>query len=151
MQLQRKLSGEESLSYAYILENLIVVQLSQQQYKDALATADSILELRKKLNGGMLQTALSTRFYRAEALLALDRADDALTELLDVEGEYTRLLPHGELQFGILAAQAKALARLHRVQAAQEVAKRALSIEQKGKNPDPRIITDLKRIASSAT
>ncbi|HEX3895431.1 MAG TPA: tetratricopeptide repeat protein, partial [Rudaea sp.] len=151
MQLQRKLSGEESLSYAYILENLIVVQLSQQQYKDALATADSVLELRKKLNGGMLQTALSTRFYRAEALLALDRVDDALKELLDIEGEYARLLPHGELQFGILAAQAKAFERLHRIQAAREIAKRALSVEQKGKNANPRIITDLKRIANPTT
>jgi serine/threonine-protein kinase len=147
LDLQRKRSGEQSPGYAYILDNLVVVQLGEHAYKEALATTDRILAITANGKHSMVQAELATRFHRAEALFALERNAEALTEILGVEPKYAELFPRGVSRFDMLALKARALARAQRAAEAREAASAALSIEQKWSKPDPRVLDELAQLA----
>lgn len=147
--MQRSFSGDNTPDYAYILDNLLIVQISRHDYRSALATADRILEIRSKVAGGMLQADLSTRFRRAQALFEIERNDEALAELVAIEPRYASLVPKGDLRFDILALEARALARAYRFHEASDAAERALAVKSNWNRPDAHIIEELKRLAGA--
>jgi serine/threonine-protein kinase len=149
LDLQRKRSGEQTPGYAYILDNLVVVQNSEQHYTDALATADRILAINVGGKGSMIQAQLATRFHRAEALFALDRNADALAEILQVEPKYAQLFPRGTSRFDMLALKARALARAQHPLEARNAAHDALAIEQKY-TPDADVLDELGQLAKGS-
>jgi len=148
---QRARGGESTPSYAYILDNLAVAQIASSRYPQALRTTDQALSIYRSANGGMLQAQLATRFSRAQALFGLERNDEALREVLDVEPSYTALFPDGALRFDMLALKARALARARRMPDAGEAARQALALKRKRKNADPAVLDELDRLAQPRT
>lgn len=147
--MQRSFSGDNTPDYAYILDNVLIVQVRRHDYKNAVATADRVLNIRNKVAGGMLQADLSTRFQRAQALFEIERNEEALTELVEIEPRYAHLVPKGDLRFDMLALKARALARAYRLQEASDAAESALAVKSNWNRPDSRIIEELKRLASA--
>ncbi len=147
---QIALSGDGSAGYAYILDARVVVEATQHRYEQAVATADRTLAIYRQVKGGMIQAQLSTRFWRALALHELDRDDEALGEVLDIEPKYAALFPQGGLRVDILALKARALARANRAGEARVAAESVLSIRQSAETLEPEVIAELRRIAGVA-
>ena len=147
---QREFSGEDSPGYAYILGYRLIVQLTGGDFAAAVATADRVLATYGEAKGGMLQSQLTIRFERAEALFELGRNDEALAEVLAIEPEYAKLFPRNALRAELGALEARALARANRVHEAQASAKIALAMDVDGKALAPDVRADLSRIAAGA-
>jgi tetratricopeptide (TPR) repeat protein len=145
--LQSKIGGETNAAYAYILDNLAVVQVRQHHDDDAIASADKSLAIYKNVKGGMIQSELSTRFQRAIALFDLKRNDDALHEVSDIEPKYAVLFPQGGALFGMKVLKARALDIAGRHDEARTTAAEALALQRKPPIIDPKVMQDLKRIA----
>jgi serine/threonine protein kinase/tetratricopeptide (TPR) repeat protein len=146
---QRAHAGESTPSFAYVLDNLAVAQNAERHYEEALATTDRALSIYRAAKGGMLQAQLATRFSRVDALFGLERNDEALAEILDVEPRYTTLFPEGALRFDMLALKARALAHARRMDEARDAAHQALALGQQQKNADPRTLDELGRLADA--
>ncbi len=143
---QRDLGGDDNPAYAFVLDNLLVIQVVEHRYAEALETADSVLAINGKYKGGMIQSDLSTRFYRATALFHLDRNIEALNEMLRIEPQYSTMFPSGVSRFDMLALKARALARANRSQDAQQAAKAALTLQNKPSHVDQAVRSELQRI-----
>jgi len=149
--MQRAFSGESSPGFAYILGDLVIVQVRQHDYAKAIATADRTLAIYRSVKGGMLQSELSTRFRRALALFELQRNDEALAEVLEIEPSYAAMFPRSGLRAEILALKAQALAQALRADEARVAARDALAIDRDSKSLEPQIVDRLSLLASSAT
>jgi serine/threonine protein kinase/Tfp pilus assembly protein PilF len=149
MALQQKVGGDANAAYAYILDNLVVVQLRQKQYDAAIGSADRSLSIYRSIKGGMIQSELTTRFQRASALFELGRNDEVLQEILDVEPRYASLFPNGGSRFNMIALKARALATAGRAEDAEKAAQDALSLPRKPASIDPKTIDQLQRLANS--
>ena len=149
LDVQRAHTGESTPSYAYILDNLAVVQLAEHHYGQALATTDRILAINRAARGGMLQADLGTRLHRAEALFELERNEEALAEILEIEPVYSRLFPRGLSRFGMLALKARALAHAGRADAARDAARQALEVASQPRKYDAGTLDELHRLADS--
>ncbi len=90
--------------------------------------SDRALAINRSAKGGMLQSELALRFRRAFALFELQRTDEALTEMLDIEPKYSALFPNADLRADMLALVARALAHANRADEARVAARDALSI-----------------------
>jgi serine/threonine-protein kinase len=149
LQLQEKVGGDANPAYAYILDSLVVVQLKQHQDDAAVASADRSLAIYKDAKGGMLQSALSTRFLRALALYESKHNDEALQEILEIEPKYSSLFPNGTSRFNMLLLKARALAVANRSGEAKAAALDALSQTKKPPSLDPKVIAELNRLAGN--
>jgi hypothetical protein len=98
----------------------------------------------------MLQSQLTIRFERAEALFELGRNDEALAEVLAIEPQYAKLFARNALRAELVALEARALARANRLDEAQVSAKAALAMDGEGKVLAADVRTDLARIARGA-
>jgi len=127
------------------------VQLTGADYAAAVATADRVLAIYSEAKGGMLQSQLTIRFERAEALFALGRNDEALAEMLAIEPQYATLFPKNPLRAELVALEARALARANRAEEAEASAKIALAMDADAKSLAPDVRADLSRIAAGAT
>jgi serine/threonine-protein kinase len=144
---QRAHAGESTPSYAYILDNLAVAQIAEHYYEQALATTDRVLSINRAAKGGMLQAQLATRFLRAEALFELERNDEALAEILEIEPTYAKLFPHGVSRFEMLALKARALARAGQTELARDAVQQALEFVPPHNKADPDTLDELRRLA----
>ncbi len=146
---QRAFDGDSNPNYAYVLEQLANLQLRQHHYVEAIATTDRVLTIYRTVKGGMVQRELGTRLVRAQALFALERNDEALRELLDIEPKYALMFPTGNARFTIAALEARTLARAHRNGEAAVAARNALAIKGAPTAPDPQIVAELAHLASA--
>ena len=148
MELQKSISGDESPAYAYVLKVLATVEVGEGQYEAAIASAERVLQISRSVQGGMVQADLDTRYWRARALFALGRNDEALAEMLDVEPKYTDLFPTGTARFGMLALKARTLDAAGRGSEALAAATTALALKPNGTPGTERgELAELKRIA----
>jgi serine/threonine-protein kinase len=145
---QRVFGGDNNPNYAYVLEQLANLQLREHRYAEAIATADRVLAIYRTVKGGMIQRELLTRLVRAQALFALGRNAEALTELLDIGPKYAAILPTGNSRFEIAALEARALARAHRTGEAAVAARDALAIKATPVTLDPQLVEQLTQLAS---
>ena len=145
---QREFGGDNNPPVAYILDYLVILQVAQHHYEEAIATADEVLAIYKGVNGGMLQSELGTRFERATALFELHKNDDALREVLDIEPKYAALVPGGALRFDMLALKARALARARRAGEAHDAAQSALALDHGTQTVDQPVIEELQTLAT---
>ncbi|HEY6984734.1 MAG TPA: tetratricopeptide repeat protein, partial [Rhodanobacteraceae bacterium] len=144
---QIALSGDGSTGHAYILDVRVVVEAMQHRYAEAVATADRTLAIYRQAKGGLIQSQLSTRYWRALALHELHRNDEALGEVLDIEPQYAALFPHGRLRLDILALKARVLEDAKRFDEARAAAASALSTDQAPEQLEPDVVAELRRIA----
>ena len=149
LQAQRAHAGESTPSFAYILDNLAVAQIAERHYEQALATTDRALSIYRSAKGGMLQAQLATRFFRVDALFELERNDEALAEILEIEPTYAKLFPHGASRFEMLVLKARVLARAGRTEVAREAAQQALEFAQPQNKADPDTLNELRRLANT--
>jgi tetratricopeptide (TPR) repeat protein len=147
---QRALGGEATPSYAYILDNLGIVQLAEHDYENALATTDKVLAIYRNAKGGLLQAQLLSRYWRALALYELERNAEALAEISDIEPRYGALFPLGVMRFDMLALHARALARAQQFDSARATAQQALSIHAPPRT-DARVVEEITRLAGRDT
>ncbi len=145
---QRAFDGDNNPNYAYVLDELADLQFRQHRYAEAIATTDRELAIYRTVKGGMIQRELGTRLIRAQALFALERNDEALRELLDIEPKYAAMFPTGTSRFTITALKARALARAQRMPEAEAAARGALAIESKPAVLDQQVMAELKLLAS---
>lgn len=145
---QRAFGGDNNPNYAYVLEQQANLQLRQQRYAEAIATTDRVLAIYRAARGGMIQRELGTRLVRAQALFALGRNADALTELLDIAPKYAAMFPTGNSRFDITALEARALARAHRTGEAAVAARDALAIKATPATRDAQLVEELTQLAS---
>jgi tetratricopeptide (TPR) repeat protein/tRNA A-37 threonylcarbamoyl transferase component Bud32 len=146
---QRDFDGDNNPNYAYVLEQLASLQLARHQYLEAVATTDRVLAIYRSATGGMIQRELGTRLTRAQALFALGRNDEVLSEVRDIAPKYNAMFPAGNARFGILSLQARALARAHRDYEAATAARDALSIKRLRTGTDVQLVTELTGIAAT--
>lgn len=147
LQWQSNVGGESNAAYAYILDNLVVVQLRQHHDEEALASADQSLAIYKDIKGGMVQSALSTRFQRALALFNLKRNDEALGEIMEIEPRYAALFPQGSTLFGMRVLKARALSAGHRRDEARQAAQDALASPRKPGPVNEKVMAELHALA----
>jgi tetratricopeptide (TPR) repeat protein len=148
LEAQRAFDGDHNPNYAYVLEQLANLQLREHRYNEAIATADRVLTIYRAARGGMIQRELGTRMVRAQALFALQRNDEALTELLDIAPKYASMFPSGIARFDITALEARALAQAHRSDEAAVAARDALAIKSRPASADRGLVDELTRLAS---
>ena len=148
LEAQRAFDGDHNPNYAYVLEQLANLQLREHRYNEAIATADSVLAIYRTAKSGMIQRELGTRMVRAQALFALRRNNEALTELLDIAPKYASMFPSGIARFDITALEARALAQAHRNDEAAVAARDALAIRSRPASADPGLVDELTRLAS---
>jgi tetratricopeptide (TPR) repeat protein/tRNA A-37 threonylcarbamoyl transferase component Bud32 len=148
LELQKTISGEASPAYAYVLKVRVTVEVNEGKYDAAIASADRVLEIGKSVKGGMVQSDLDTRYWRARALFGLGRHDDAVAEMLEVEPKYAELFPAGSARFGMLAIKARALDAAGRHDEAKTAATAAFVLQPNGTPlTEPGELADLRRIA----
>ncbi len=148
LDLQRSISGDASPAYAYVLKVRVTVQVDEGKYDAAIASADRVLDISKSVKGGMVQSDLDTRYWRARALFGLGRYDEAAAEMLDVEPKYAELFPAGSARFGMLAAKARALDAARRHDEANTAATAAFALQPNGTPlTEPGELAELRRIA----
>ncbi|MEO8998453.1 MAG: serine/threonine-protein kinase [Rhodanobacter sp.] len=145
---QRAFDGDHNPNYAYVLEQLANLQLRQHRYAEAIATTDRVLAIYCSVKGGMIQRELGTRLIRAQALFALNRNAEALTELLDIAPKYVAMFPTGNSRFDITALEARALARAHRTGEAAVAARDALAIKANPVTRDSQLLDELAQLAA---
>ena len=75
----------------------VAVETAQHHYSQAIATAERALAIYGNTKGGLIQSQLGMRFWRAFSLFELHRDDEALREVLDIEPKYRALFPRGAL------------------------------------------------------
>jgi len=148
LELQKSISGDASPAYAYVLKVRVTVEVNEGKYDAAISSADRVLEIGKSVKGGMVQSDLDTRYWRARALFGLGRHDDAVAEMLEVEPKYAELFPAGSARFGMLAIKARALDAAGRRDEAKSAATAAFVLQPNGTPlTEPGELADLKRIA----
>ncbi|HEX5122166.1 MAG TPA: tetratricopeptide repeat protein, partial [Rhodanobacteraceae bacterium] len=146
--LQKSIGGDASPAYAYVLKVRVTVAVNEGRYDAAIADADRVLEIGKSVKGGMLQSDLDTRYWRARALFGSKRYDEAVAEMLDVEPKYARLFPGGSARFGMLAIKSRALDAADRHDDAKAAATAAFVLQPNGTPlTEPGELAELKRIA----
>lgn len=148
MVLQKRISGDASPAYGYALKILATVQVKQGKYEDAIASTERVLAISKSVKGGMIQSDLDTRYWRARALFGLKRNNEALSEILEVEHTYSSLFPNARGRFGMLQLEARALYAANRAAEAAKAAQQALALPKKPASPAPLDIDELKRLAA---
>lgn len=149
LDLQRKRSGEQSPAYAFILDLLVVAQVQGGKYAAAVASADQVLAINKQVKGAMLQSELNTRYWRASALFALKRIDEAASEILDIEPKYAAIAPKGVSRFNMLALKARVLAAAGRHDEAAGAAQAAVDYDATSDVKHPDQIAEMRRIAAT--
>ena len=125
---QKSISGDDNPGYALIMDLQLDLQVREHRYEEAVRTADRALAIDAKVGGGLLQSVLITRYNRARALLELDHAEEALSQLLDVEPAYATLAPKGPYRFDMLATKSFALEKSARLSEAKTAAREALAL-----------------------
>jgi tetratricopeptide (TPR) repeat protein len=148
LDLQRRISGENSPNYAFVLSNLVIVQVQERKYEAAIASADRVLAIDKSVKGGMVQADLKIRYWRAEALFALERDAEALSEITDVETQYAASFPKAADHFDMLALKARLLARARRFDEAGQAAHAALSLQNGPSAAAAETVAELKQLAA---
>jgi len=151
LDLQKTFDGDASPAYAYILDDLLVVELSEHDDEHAVATADQSLAIYRSTRSGLILSILTTRFNRAQAMFELKRNDEALTELLEIEPHCAKLVPNGVARFGLLAYKARALDRAHRSDEARDAAHAALALVTSTTVVKPDVRDELVRLDAGGT
>jgi serine/threonine-protein kinase len=140
--------GTTSAGYGFTLKVLVELEVLQHRYKEAIASADQALAISKSLKGGMIQADLDIRYWRARALFALDRRDEALSEILDVEPKFASLFPNNPSRFGMLLLKARTLESAGQHQAAAKAARDALALPPILASREHDAIPELKHLAA---
>ncbi|MFT3791941.1 MAG: serine/threonine-protein kinase [Rudaea sp.] len=149
LELQKKRTGDASPAYAFILDMLVVAQAQGGKYEAAIASADRVLAIDKQVKGAMLQSELTTRYWRASALFALRRVDEASNEMIDIEPKYAAAAPKGVQRFNMLALKARALAAAGRSREAADAAQAAVDYDAANDARHPDQIAEMQRIAAA--
>ncbi|MFT3791938.1 MAG: serine/threonine-protein kinase [Rudaea sp.] len=148
LDLQRRISGESSPNYAFVLYYLVVVQVQEGKYEAAIASADRVLAIDKSVKGGMLQTDLQVRYWRAKALSGMERDAEALSEVIEAERQYAASFAGAPGHFDMLALKARLLARAHRLDEAADAAQAALALRTEADSASEDTLTELKALAA---
>ena len=149
LDLQQRRTGEHSPAYAFILDALVIAQVQGGKFAAAVGSADRVLAINKNVKGAMLQTELTTRYWRASALFALKRVDEAVAEILDIEPRYAAIAPKGVSRFAMLALKARVLAAAGRTGEAAAAAQAALDYDASSDAQHPEQAADMRRIAAT--
>jgi len=150
LEQQREISGDSVPAYAFILDNLLTIQLARRDFAKAVATADRILEIRASARGGMLQADFATRFNRAKALFELERNDEALAEFADIEPKYSTLFPDSGQRFEMLLYKARALARANRANEAADAARESLELARHKTGTNAAQVDEMSALATAS-
>jgi serine/threonine protein kinase len=146
--LAAQTDGTTSAGYGFTLKVLVELQVLQHRYNEAIASADQALAISKSLKGGMIQADLDIRYWRARALFALDRRDEALSEIIDVEPKFASLFPNNPSRFGMLLLKARALNAAGQPHAAAKAAADALALPPMLASREHDAIPELRHLAA---
>ena len=149
LELQKKRTGDQSPAYAFILDILVVAQVQGGKYEAAIASADQVLAINRQVKGGMLQSELYTRYWRAAALFALKRIEAASSEILEIEPRYAAIAPKGVSRFDMLVLKARVLAAAGRPGEAAAAAQAAIDYDAASDAKHPDRIAEMHRIAAA--
>ncbi|WP_440223136.1 protein kinase domain-containing protein [Dokdonella sp. MW10] len=145
---QEKLSGDDGPQLVSPLQFLARVEIRRDRHDDVLRTTDRILAIAAKNGSLASKDVRSARFYRATALDAVGRHDEALALILEVVAEQRAKTPDEKTTlFSMLALQARALARAGRIDEAKAAADEALAIDPRPSGVAPATLVELQRLA----
>ena len=145
---QQAISGDDAADYVVILDSVIPLRVAQHRFHDAVDAADQALSINARRGGETMGRSLETRLYRAQALFELQRFDDALREITEIEPVYARVFPENLfVRFEMSALKAKTLERANRLADAHATADQASALIPRLSESDDALIADVNRLA----